>query len=80
MINFELDKLEQTGYKCDHPRCAHSPKYHWNVIGDVFHLKTDQTILVVTYGNTYEVYCRDCIDLLYKEWKPILDSKLWAFQ
>lgn len=80
MIKFELYKLEQTGYECDHPKCTHDLKYHWNVIGNKFHLKTDQTVLIISHDDYYEVYCRDCINLLYKEWKPLLDSKLWAFQ
>ena len=80
MITFELLKLDQAGYKCDYIKCTHNPEYHWNVIGNSFNLKIDQTVLIVHYPGSWEIYCRDCVDIFYRKAKPLLDSKLWIFK
>ena len=80
MITFELHRLDWTGRKCCNPNCGHSEKYHDHIIGDVYFLKQDQIVLFVYMGDALEIYCYDCIDILYKQMKLVLNKDLWAFQ
>lgn len=77
MIKANLFKMEQSGFQCFNPKCSHNEKYHNNILGQVFHIKIGTTCLLMTIDNSYEIYCRECIDNLYIELKPVLDSKLW---
>jgi hypothetical protein len=80
MISASLFKLEQSGWHCDNTQCKHNPKYHFNIIGKNWVLKTDITCLIVELADFREIYCPDCIDEIYLKLKPILDRKLWLFQ
>lgn len=80
MLKCELYKVDMGGLKCSHPNCQHNPQYHFNVIGKQFHLKKNTTALMIYTQGISEIYCQDCIDLLYKYMKPFLDKKLWAFK
>jgi hypothetical protein len=78
MIRVSLFKMQTSGWSCDNPDCKHDPKYHHNIIGKNFHLKENETVLAIYLGDSREIYCRDCIDEVYKKLKPVLDSKLWV--
>lgn len=82
MISYQLIKISSTGNFCAHRDCKHLPEYFDKILNS-YYLKLGQTCLWVGLPNrggelVYEFYCRDCIDMLYKYLKPILDSKLWA--
>jgi hypothetical protein len=79
MIYAKLFKMETAGWPCDNSNCQHNSKYH-DRIGNSFYLKTDKTCLAIYMHGSREVYCRDCIDIIYQRLKPILDSKLWIFK
>jgi hypothetical protein len=77
MIHAEVFKLETSGIHCANSQCLHNPEYHYNILGHVFHIKQGTTCLYLEMGGKNETYCRDCIDVVYKKLKPVLDSKLW---
>jgi len=79
MIDIQIRKLESTGRHCAGPHCKKNPKYLFNILGHVYHLRTDQIVAQIVAGGTVEYYCRDCIDDLYAYIKSKLDSKLWIF-
>ncbi len=79
MIKANLFKMQASGWKYDNPTCRHLPEYHDNIIGSNFFIKQETTCLSFVLGFQREVYCRDCIDLIYQDLKPILDSRLWSF-
>ena len=80
MINVKLWKVNSSGYQCCNDSCKHNPKYNYNIIGNVFHLIQGEYALKLYFESEGEVYCRDCIDIVYHKLKPILDSKLWVFE
>ena len=80
MINVKLWKVNRSGAMCCNIDCSHDPRYHFNIIGNVFHLREEQIALQIYFEEEGEVYCRDCIDKVYQKLKPILDSKLWVFK
>jgi hypothetical protein len=79
MLRIQLEKLQRTGLKCAHPECKRNPKYHINILGDVWYIKVDTTVAVVSMGGKEEIYCRACIDELYQMVRTKLDAKIWAF-
>lgn len=83
MIWARVFKIEDPGYQCEHPECEHNEKYHYNILGQVFHIKQGTLVLRLTLGNNTrvtELYCRDCIDKVYNKLKPVLNSNLWPFK
>ena len=80
MINAFLLKIDDSGWECKNPNCKHDPKYHFNIIGNNYHLIQGQTALVINLGESQEIYCRECIDSIYQDLKPLLDTRLWAFR
>lgn len=86
MISVRVFKLETTGYKCDNANCQHLPEFTTNIIGSVYHIKTGTicAIIELSGGHTSltgstDIYCRGCIDDIYKKIKSELDTNLWAF-
>lgn len=79
MIQAHLFKMQTSGWSCDNPKCQHSEKYHHHIIGENYHIKEDTTCLAISVRDKREIYCRDCIDVVYKKLKPILDSNLWTY-
>lgn len=80
MIKFTLVKWDATGWYCSNRECDHLPEHTYQILNSYF-LKPGTTCLSIAMNNNaYELYCRGCIDKLYIELKPILDSKLWAFK
>ena len=84
MIHASLFKIDYSGQQCANPECAHNPEHHFNIIGKVFHIKQDTTCLRLSMATSSEIivetYCKDCIDVVYRKLKPILDKNLWIFQ
>ncbi len=78
MIKAQIDKCDWAA-KCSNPTCERSPKYHDHIIGDNYLIKRGSICLVFYLNGEEEVYCRECIDIVYKKLKPVLDSKLWVF-
>lgn len=83
MIKAELIKVDWSD-QCCNPKCKHSLDYHDNIIGSNFYIKRGTTCLLIGIydaggAGSEEIYCRECIDEVYKTLKPILDSKLWTF-
>lgn len=79
MISAKIFKLDYSGLICSNNNCKHNPEHHYNIIGEVFHIKQGVICLQITLLGIYEIYCRDCIDIVYYNLKPVLDSKLWVF-
>lgn len=84
MIDIEIKIQDLSGFTCDNKDCKHNPEYSDNIIGDVFYIKKNTVVAIISlsdYENgPYNLYCRDCIDDVYNQIKSKLDSKLWAFQ
>lgn len=84
MINARLYKIDYSGQECANPQCAHNPEHHYNIIGKCFHIIQGTTCLWLSMQTTtnivVEIYCRDCIDIVYQKLKPVLDKKLWVFE
>lgn len=80
MIKALVRKVEWSGTSCDNKECAHNPEYHDQVLRSCF-LKQGQPCLVIANDKDdwIAIYCRECVDILYKQLKPALDSKLWIF-
>lgn len=76
----ELYKVDMGGLKCSHSDCQHNPQYHFNMIGEQFHLKKGTTALIIYTQGISEIYCQDCIDKVYSYMKPFLNRKLWTFK
>jgi hypothetical protein len=80
MINVELFKLDRTGVHCSNINCKRNPQSMVNILGDVWYIKVDTTVVMINLGGSRaEYYCRDCIDDILHLIKSKLDSKLWAF-
>ena len=79
MLHIRLEKLQYTGVHCACHACKKDPKYLINILGDVWYIKVDTTVAVVSMGGKEEIYCRGCIDELYQMIRTKLDPKLWAF-
>jgi hypothetical protein len=79
MISVELTKLEATGIHCANRDCKRLPEHTVNILGNVYYIKVDTTVAVITLGGRHEYYCRGCIDEIYAMLRAKLDSKLWAF-
>jgi len=64
--------------------CKRDPAFHTQFLqGGIWHIKHDSTAVQIEFGD-YEkqyaaIYCKPCIDEMYRELAPILNSKLWAF-
>lgn len=80
MIRAELITCNWSGERCSNENCKHSTEFHYNIIGNVFNLKKGQTCLILGIEGEEEIYCRDCIDIVYQKLKPVLDSKLWVLK
>ncbi len=79
MLRIRIERLQLPGVHCAHPDCKKNPQYHVNILGSVWHVKVDTPVAIVSMGGKEEIYCRACIDELYKFLKTKLDPKLWAF-
>lgn len=80
MIDIQIIIMRDTGFRCANLNCKHNPEYMINILGNVWYIKIDTTVAVITLGGSRaEYYCRECIDEIYKYMKTKLDSKLWAF-
>lgn len=79
MIEAHLFKMQTNGWPCDNPDCKHNPEYH-NQILRTFFIKKEVTCLAIQIAGGREIYCKDCIDVVYRKLKPILDKNLWVFQ
>ena len=79
MLHIQLEKLDITGLHCANFNCKKDPKYLINILGDVWYIKTDTTVAVISLSGKTEYYCRGCIDELFQMIKTKLDSKLWVF-
>lgn len=79
MLDVQVYKLETTGVHCANPDCKKDPKHMINIIGRVWHIKTDTTVASITLKGNHETYCRGCIPEVYQMIKSKLDPKLWAF-
>lgn len=87
MIEANVFKMRCSGLTCANPECKHLPEYTYHILGNVYFIKVDSVCLRLSNnkiaadngdnGTYVEYYCRDCIDVVYKKLKPILDSKLW---
>ena len=75
-----LSKAEEDFHcYCSHSSCENKnfrKEKHWQWKKRI---PINSTILVLEMGTVTEIYCRECIDKLYRELKPILNSKLWVF-
>lgn len=83
MIVIKLIVNEDSGFQCDYKKCKRLPQYFDQIL-NTFFIKKGVTCLWISTSmrdlDASELYCRDCIDMFYQEYKPILDSKLWAFK
>jgi len=79
MIQVKLFKCEISGTGCDNAGCKKLPQYFDQIL-NTFFIKQGTTCLWIGWTNASEIYCRDCIDQLYYQLKPIIDSKLWIFK
>jgi hypothetical protein len=81
MIDITIFELEVAGWPCDNPKCKNLPEYTVNIIGNNFHIKKGTIAGKIALNHaTFDIYCRDCIDVVYQEIKFKMDSKLWAVQ
>jgi hypothetical protein len=80
MINISVETVEMPGIKCWNSKCKYLSEYIGHIIGDSYFLKQGSTMAIITTDNGFEIYCRDCIDEVYRMIKSKLDTKLWAFQ
>lgn len=83
----KLIKIGENDTKyCHNNKCPRNPLYHEKCNRFLSHtrIKTNTVCAELTiegYDRTLTVfYCRDCIDLIFKDLKLVFDSKLWAFQ
>jgi hypothetical protein len=79
MLHVRIERLQATGIRCAHFDCKKDSRYHINIIGNVFYIKVDTAVAVLSMGGKEEIYCRACIDELYQMLRTKLDAKLWAF-
>ena len=79
MLHIHLERLQVTGLHCANHSCKKDAKHLINILGDVWYIKIETTVAVVSMGGKEEYYCRGCIDDLYQMIKTKLDPKLWAF-
>jgi len=79
MINISVSTVAMSGIKCWNPNCKHLPEYTDNIIDDCYFLKRGTTMAIIYYSQGFEIYCRDCIDEVYRILKSKLDTKLWPF-
>ena len=83
MIVIKLIVNEDSGFQCDYKNCKHLSKYFDQVLNTFFIKKGVTCLWIATPSTSFdsgELYCRDCIDMFYQEYKSILDSKLWVFK
>jgi hypothetical protein len=80
MLRMRLLVMDISDIACANPQCKNLIEYTYNVIGHVYRIRRKTTCLVVSTQFGTEYYCRDCIDTLYRQLKPSLDSKLWIFK
>ena len=82
MIYAKIFKLENLGWHCDNPKCVYNPEFHYKLFKDspTFYIKEGTTCLTLSVRGAKDLYCRPCIDVVYAQLKPILDSKLWIFE
>lgn len=79
MLKIEVEKLDYSGVKCSHPNCKKDPLYHNKILDFCYFIKEDTVVAIVSMDDKVEIYCRLCIDDLYKSLKIKLDPKLWVF-
>jgi hypothetical protein len=79
MINAKVVNMSFSGASCCNPTCSHNTKYHDHILGNVYYLKYNTPCLFIEMSGTFEYYCKDCVDIVYQNLKPALDSKLWLF-
>lgn len=79
MIKIEIIHLQETGHRCANPKCQHDPKHMINILGNVWYIKVDTSVALISIGSNWEYYCRGCIDDIYNVFKMKLDTKMWAF-
>lgn len=83
MITAELIDNYDGRVSCYNPECPHNLKYHDKVLS-TYYIKRDALVLRIWMSGAFyahsEIYCRDCIDIVYRQLKPILNSSLWPFQ
>ena len=84
MLHSKLIKVYESGWRCHNPKCNHLELYHDQILS-AYQLKIDTVSLWIGFDDIFDrirwhVYCEDCIDKLYKQLKPVLNKKLWAFQ
>ena len=79
---FEVYALDDNGFVCGNKKCPHLPEYHDKILRTYFIKRGTMVLDICIPGvqGAYAVYCRSCIDTLYHEVKPLLDTKLWAFK
>ena len=80
MIQVSVVRMQSTGYDCFNPDCKRNPEYHYNIVGQVWHIKVGHPVAFIFINNNHEVYCRDCIDTVYLMLKSKLDSRLWNLE
>ena len=85
MITAELYKIHHSYMTaCWGANCKKLPQYIDNGAGGQSFIKKDTIFLILTLVKGFEsiksYYCRDCIDVIYRDLKPILDHKLWTLQ
>ena len=79
MIQVELVKMDRTGVHCANPACQKDPRYLINILGDVWYIKVDTTVALISNRFGGEYYCRGCVEEVLNLFRTKLDPKLWAF-
>lgn len=76
MLKARLFKIDNSGWECKYENCKH--EYHYKILNSYF-IKVGTTCLLVSLQGLMEAYCPGCVDMLYNDLRPALDSRLWIF-
>lgn len=83
MLKIEIKKINYVGQECNNTNCRHNPKYIANFpSNDKYwpNIRIGTICAFVEIDFSIDVYCRECIDLMYQEIKTKMDSNLWTLQ
>ncbi len=84
-MHIEVEAYKGDGGTCSGPNCKGLPEYIDYVARHPFggptacFIKKGTIVAFVWVHGSYEIYCRDCIDDIFKLVKSKLDTNLWPF-
>lgn len=82
MISAKLIKTDDEFFACDNENCQHSLDFHYYDEEDkLFYIKINISCILIHFDKytLEQIYCPDCMKIIYQQFKAILDPKLRPF-